>query len=83
MTIRTINGNVKAEIMLRLQHAEKEHNVQVLYACESGSRAWGFASPDSDYDVRFLYVHNEDWYLSFDVEKQRDVIEYPIVDGID
>lgn len=69
--------------MLRLRNAEKEHDVRILYACESGSRAWGFASPDSDYDVRFLYVHNEDWYLSFDIEKKRDVIEYPIVDEID
>jgi len=63
--------------------AEKEHDVRIVYACESGSRAWGFASPDSDYDVRFLYAHNEDWYLRFDVESQRDVIEYPIIDEID
>ena len=47
------------------------------------SRAWGFASPDSDYDVRFVYVHKRDWYLSFDVERQRDVIECPIEDDID
>lgn len=47
--------------------------VRVLYACESGSRAWGFASPDSDYDVRFLYIHCEDWYLS--IQQGRDVIE--------
>ena len=50
--------------------------MRVLYACESGSRAWGFASRDSDYDVRFLYVHARDWYLS--VEDRRDVIEAPI-----
>lgn len=83
MTIRTIDSEVKKEIMHRLRQAEKEHDVSVVYACESGSRAWGFASPDSDYDVRFLYVRNENWYLSFDVEKRRDVIEYPIVDEID
>ena len=35
---------------------EREHGVRILYAAESGSRAWGFASPDSDYDVRFVYV---------------------------
>jgi hypothetical protein len=53
----------------------------VLYACESGSRAWGFESADSDYDVRFLYVHSRDWYLS--IEDHRDVIERPINDGLD
>jgi len=71
------------DIQNRLEQAEHEHNVKVLYACESGSRAWGFASPDSDYDVRFIYAHNPEWYLSYDIERRRDVIEYPIVDEID
>jgi len=83
MTERIIDEEIRKEIMRRLYAAEKEHDVKIVYACESGSRAWGFASPDSDYDVRFLYAHREDWYLSFDVEKRRDVIEYPIVDEID
>lgn len=78
-----INPTVRQEILSRLKSAENEHSVKILYACESGSRAWGFASPDSDYDVRFIYAHTEDWYLSFDVERQRDVIEYPIIDEID
>src|SRR4029078_8455790 len=56
-------------------------NVRVLYACESGSRAWGFASRDSDYDVRFLYVHHRDWYLS--VQDLRDVLEEPLTDELD
>lgn len=75
--------DVRSEILRRLAAAEHEHSVRVLYACESGSRAWGFASPDSDYDVRFIYVREADWYLSFDVERRRDVIEYPITDEID
>ena len=74
---------MRDEILRRLAAAEDEHGVRVLYACESGSRAWGFASPDSDFDVRFIYAHEADWYLSFDVERRRDVIEYPIVDDID
>jgi predicted nucleotidyltransferase len=64
-----------------LARLEVEQNVRVLFACESGSRAWGFASRDSDYDVRFLYVHARDWYLS--VEDRRDVLEQPIADDLD
>jgi hypothetical protein len=78
-----VSPDVRSKILKRLEQAEIEHSVRVLYACESGSRAWNFASPDSDYDVRFLYVRSMDWYLSFDVESRRDVIEYPIVDAID
>lgn len=64
-----------------LAQVEAERHVRVLFACESGSRAWGFASRDSDYDVRFVYVHSRDWYLS--VEDRRDVIEQPISDDLD
>jgi predicted nucleotidyltransferase len=71
---------IRAEIEERLRAVEREHGVRVLYACESGSRAWGFASPDSDYDVRFLYVHPRDWYLSLDLERRRDVIETPLTE---
>ncbi len=57
--------------------------MRILLAVESGSRAWGFASPNSDYDVRFIYAREPDWYLAVDLEEKRDVIEYPIVDDID
>lgn len=73
------------QLTQRVRHAlarvEAEQNVRVLYACESGSRAWGFASRDSDYDVRFLYVHPRDWYLS--VDEHRDVVERPLTDELD
>lgn len=78
-----IEQNVKEEILLRIKSAEQEHDVKVLFAIESGSRAWGFASPNSDYDVRFIYARPQDWYLDINVEGKRDVIEYPIVDEID
>jgi len=78
-----IEKRIAKDIQQRLAAAEIEHDVKIIYACESGSRAWGFASPDSDYDVRFIYAHKPEWYLSFDVERRRDVIEYPIVDDID
>ena len=61
----------------RLTHIEKERDVNILFACESGSRAWGFASPDSDYDVRFLYTKPLSWYLS--ISDKRDTID--IMDG--
>jgi uncharacterized protein len=66
-----------------LQRLQEQENVRILYACESGSRAWGFPSRDSDYDVRFLYVRPRDWYLSIDLEQRRDVIELPISDQLD
>ncbi|MEM9996730.1 MAG: nucleotidyltransferase domain-containing protein [Bacteroidota bacterium] len=69
---------IRAEILDRLRAIEAEEDVRIVYACESGSRAWGFPSADSDYDVRFLYVRPPDWYLSIDVERRRDVIERPI-----
>ena len=78
-----ISAAAHHEIQQRLLRAEQEHEVKILYAIESGSRAWGFHSPDSDYDVRFVYIRPQDWYLSIDVEDRRDVIEYPIVDEID
>lgn len=64
-----------------LTRIEAEHGVRILYACESGSRGWGFDSADSDWDVRFIYCHPRDWYLS--IEEGRDVIELPIDDLLD
>lgn len=72
----TIDPDIRRGIGTRLADIERRFEVEVFYACESGSRAWDFASDDSDYDVRFLYVHPRDWYLS--LVEQRDVIETPI-----
>ena len=71
---------MKEQIIEVLLQIEQEYDVKVLYACESGSRAWGFPSKISDYDVRFLYVHRKEWYLSID--KGRDVLEVPSQDSI-
>ena len=79
----TIPKQIEKQIQQRLIDAEKEHQVKVLYAVESGSRAWGFESPNSDYDVRFIYAHPKDWYIAVNLEEKRDVIEYPIIDEID
>jgi len=63
-------------IMQKLAETEQQYNVKIPLAIESGSRGWGFASPDSDYDCRFVYVYPKDWYLS--VFEQRDIIEYAV-----
>ena len=72
---------MRAQILDCLRRLEADHDVKVLFACESGSRGWGFASPDSDYDVRFIYVNRLSWYLT--VEAGRDVIEQPISGDLD
>ena len=67
---------MKEKILTELRNIEERHDVKILFACESGSRAWGIPSKDSDYDVRFIYIHKRNWYLSID--QKRDVIELPI-----
>lgn len=68
---------MKNIIIERLRKLEEENDIRILYAAESGSRAWGFESEDSDYDVRFIYLHPPQWYLSIDTK--RDVLE--MMDG--
>ncbi|MFZ5554770.1 MAG: DNA polymerase beta superfamily protein [Bacteroidota bacterium] len=72
---------MKEIIKDKLRLIEREKNVRILLACETGSRGWGFPSPDSDYDVRFLYVHPADWYIS--VREKDDHITVPINDELD
>ena len=72
---------MKNEITRKLHEIEESENIRILHAVESGSRAWGFASPDSDYDVRFIYVRPKEFYLRLD--RTRDVIEMPINNELD
>ena len=72
----SLDPEVVAEIDRRLVSVAAEHDVRIPWAIESGSRAWGFPSPDSDYDCRFLYVAPRDRYLS--LWPERDVIETPL-----
>lgn len=71
----TSDPTAQGRIRDALRQIEADNAVRVLYAVESGSRAWGFASADSDFDVRFVYAHRPEWYLS--VQRRRDVIEQP------
>lgn len=81
LSAHPVSDGVRATVLKNLATLERQHQVTVLFACESGSRGWGFASPDSDYDVRFVYVHRLAWYLT--VEPGRDVIEQPISGDLD
>lgn len=76
-----IPREMQVRIDALLTAIEAAERVRILYAVESGSRAWGFASADSDWDVRFIYVRSLDWYLS--VRNRRDVLEIPIDSGLD
>lgn len=88
MNVHPIAPEKRLAVEETLARIEVEHGVRVLFACESGSRGWGFSSPDSDYDARFIYVHPRDWYLTVNErtrpgQPQRDVIELPIDDELD
>jgi uncharacterized protein len=77
---------MKEIIIAKIKEIEKEKNIKVLYACEAGSRAWGLQSTKSDYDVRFIYIHPPDYYLSIDpigIGKKKDTIEFPIDSSLD
>jgi len=69
------------EIIQKLHEIEQTNNIRIIYAVESGSRAWGFASPDSDYDVRYIYVRRPEDYMR--VDEVRDTIEGPLDDVMD
>lgn len=71
--INGIEENVYNYVNNELDKLEEEFNIKILYAVETGSRGWGFANEDSDYDVRFYYVRPLYDYLSID--KKRDVID--------
>ena len=72
---------MKELIQQKLNEIEAKEHVRILHCVESGSRAWGFASPDSDYDVRFIYVRRVEDYLL--LEKTKDVIEWQLDDTLD
>ncbi|MBT2654106.1 nucleotidyltransferase domain-containing protein [Bacillus sp. ISL-18] len=72
---------MKERIIEELKRIEQEFDVKICFAVEAGSRAWGTSSQHSDYDIRFIYIHKKDWYLSID--QKRDVIEEPINDQLD
>ncbi len=76
-----ISKRMRETIIEELHIIENKNDVRILFAVESGSRAWGFPSPDSDYDVRFIYARPSDWYLS--LMPGRDVIELPIDGDLD
>jgi predicted nucleotidyltransferase len=69
------------KIREKLLQIEQDKKVKILFAVESGSRAWGFASPDSDYDIRFIYKHPQEHYLS--LWEKPDVIEFMTPDDLD
>ena len=73
--------DIVKEINEKLDEIEAKENVHILHAIESGSRAWGFASPDSDYDVRFVYVRRKEDYLK--LNEPRDVIEWQLDEVLD
>ena len=80
----TLDRSVVAEIDARLERVAADECVAVSWAVESGSRAWGFASTDSDWDVRYIYIHQPGWYLTIDAGKDNQEKMLPnIVDSWD
>lgn len=78
--VEAVSEEMRAHVVAKLAGTAASHGVRILLAVESGSRAWGFGSPDSDYDVRFVYTHPAEWYVS--LSERRDVIEAPLDDRL-
>lgn len=81
MKYEEFDGSIEELIRKKLREIEEKEDVRILHAIESGSRSWGFASPDSDYDVRFIYVRNKEFYLS--LQKTKDFINWELNDVLD
>jgi predicted nucleotidyltransferase len=70
---------MEEKILGYLTDIEVKRDIKILLACETGSRAWGFPSPDSDFDIRLIYMHKKDWYLS--LTEKKDTIELMLEDN--
>lgn len=81
MKYKEFEGTIEELIQLKLKEIEEKEHVKILHAIESGSRAWGFASPDSDYDVRFIYVRPMEHYLR--LEDTKDFIDWELDETLD
>ena len=81
MKYKELKGLVRDLILVKIKEIEEKEHVRVLHVVESGSRAWGFASPDSDYDVRFIYVRDRNFYLS--LKDNKDFIDWELNEVLD
>lgn len=81
MKYKDYNGPIEKLITMKLNEIQQQENVRILHAVESGSRAWGFASPDSDYDVRFVYIRPMEYYLG--LQKKKDFIDWELDETLD
>lgn len=81
MRYKGFEGTVEELVRLKIKEIEEKERVRILHVVESGSRAWGFASPDSDYDVRFIYMRDADFYLS--LRDTRDFIDWELNEVLD
>lgn len=81
MKYEDFEGTVEELVLLKIKEIEEKEHVRVLHVVESGSRAWGFASPDSDYDVRFIYVRDRDSYLS--LHEVKDFLDWELNEVLD
>lgn len=81
MKYEGFEGPVEELVLLKIKEIEEKEHIKVLHVIESGSRAWGFASPDSDYDVRFIYMRDESFYLS--LRETKDFIDWELNEVLD
>ena len=81
MRYRDYEGPVEELVRQKLEEIQEKEHVRVIHGVESGSRAWGFASPDSDYDVRFVYVRPLEYYLG--LQPKADTLEWELDETLD